>query len=80
MIKEEGMINSTFLILQVVNIGLMVLWVALVIRALMRLRHCELNETQRLAWTALIVFVPVLGAVAFWLVRPGDNRQGSRAA
>jgi hypothetical protein len=64
-------INWPLFIGQLCNIGLLFTWVALAIYALTRLRRAGLAQTPTVAWAALILLVPVLGAVAFLIVDPG---------
>jgi hypothetical protein len=40
--------------------------------ALWQLRHHQMPETARVVWAALIILVPLLGPIAFWLTRPGQ--------
>ena len=42
--------------------------------ALYYLRGRQLDETSRAVWALAIVIVPLMGAVAFALVRPGRLR------
>ena len=64
-------INVTLVLFQVLNLAILVAWVALAIRAFRQLRDAKMSETVRMGWAFLIVFIPVLGAVAFLSVRPG---------
>lgn len=49
------------------------LWLGLSIAALFMLRKRRLGDTARALWAILIVLVPVLGAIAFWIVSPNDE-------
>jgi len=51
-------------------------WMALSIYALLSLKSVHLNETARALWALLIVLVPILGAVAYLLVRPNEGGGG----
>jgi hypothetical protein len=55
------------------NLALVAAWIALAVLALVQLRRQKLNETARAIWAALVVVVPILGAIAFWIVRPGQE-------
>ena len=63
-------------VVQVVNVLILVGWLALTIVALIRLRHCQLDETVRVLWVIFVVLVPFVGALAFFIVRPGYPRPG----
>lgn len=69
-------VNTLLLGVQLFNILLLGIWILLSLLALRQLRGRALTETLRLGWAALIVLVPVVGAVAFFLVQPG--RTGDR--
>jgi hypothetical protein len=58
------------------NILLLCGWLVLAILALFRLRRRELPETTRAIWAALILLIPIGGALAFWIVRPGERFPG----
>jgi hypothetical protein len=50
-----------------------VLVLALVIGALVRLAQTQLDPIAKVLWAILIVFVPILGSIAFFLVVPGRS-------
>jgi len=54
-----------------------ILWLALSAIVLFDLRKKGMSETVRVLWTILVVCMPILGAIAYWIVRPGSsNEQG----
>jgi hypothetical protein len=65
------MMNISFILL--FNVILLAGWIVLAVLALVQLRRLDLNETARAIWAALVVVVPILGAIAFWIVRPGQE-------
>lgn len=68
-------INQLLLIAQLVNLFLFllfILWPILTIVALFGLRQRKLEAIPRALWAMTIVFMPVLGAAAFWIVRPEE--------
>ncbi len=48
-------------------------WPALSIIGLLGLRRRRLPATAQATWAVLIVIIPVMGTVAFWLVNPGEK-------
>ncbi len=64
-------INFTLVLFQLLNLIVLVVWLVLAIRAFRQLRDAKMSEGVRIGWAFLIVFFPVLGAVAFLSVRPG---------
>ena len=66
-------INHGFLAALLLTLALLVAWVALAIRALRRLGRRNVGEGTRLLWAAIIVLVPLLGALAFLLSNPKDQ-------
>ena len=65
-------INWGFLIIQVLIVGC---WPFLSLIALFVLRQKRLTGTNQVLWALLIVAVPVLGALAFFIVKPVENDQ-----
>ena len=67
------MARAPFLFAVIVNLlllGLLLLWPILSIVALVGLRQRPLSDVPKALWAALVVAVPILGAVAFWVVDP----------
>lgn len=64
-------INETFLISQLCFVGFFLLGFLVGLVALFQLRVRSMADTAKAIWAALIVFVPLAGAVAFWIVAPG---------
>lgn len=48
-------------------------WIAVSIPALLMLRKRHLGEVALALWAILIVMVPILGAIAFWIISPNDE-------
>ena len=71
-------INLGYLIVQLFNFLLIGGWLILALFALFQLRDHELPETARAIWAALILFVPIVGALAFWIVKPGKQFPGRK--
>ncbi|MBI4732941.1 MAG: PLDc N-terminal domain-containing protein [Chloroflexi bacterium] len=64
-------VNVRFLVVQVLSLVLLVGWPVLSILALVGLRkRTKLHATARALWALMIVSVPILGAIAYWIVRP----------
>lgn len=56
---------------QTINLGITLLWLVLMGIALTVLRRISLSDEAKALWAGLIVLIPFLGAVAFWIVAPG---------
>jgi hypothetical protein len=68
-------INIRFLIVQLLSLSFLLGWIVLSILALFSLRErTKLHATARVLWAILIVCVPVLGAIAYWIVRPDADQ------
>ena len=66
-------INWSILIINLLLVGS---WPLFSIIALFGLRRSHLKGTNQVLWTLLVVAVPVLGALAFFIVKPnGDDDQ-----
>lgn len=67
-------INWPLLAAQLLNIVLLLAWITLAFIALRQLRYRQLDEWPRALWATLIILIPVVGASAFLIVRPGAQR------
>lgn len=68
---QEG-ISWPFLVIQIVNIVLALSWIILIFVAFVKMRQRRLGELAHILWVIVIIFVPVLGALAFLITRPGS--------
>ena len=69
-------LDRTVWALQIVNFLILAGWLVLTIVALTRLRRCQLDDTARVLWVIVILLIPLLGALAFFVVSPGKPRPG----
>jgi hypothetical protein len=67
-------LDRTVWALQIVNFLILAGWLVLDIVALTRLRRCRLDDAARVLWVIVILLIPLLGALAFFIVRPGKPR------
>ena len=65
-------INWGILIINVLIVGS---WPFFSIIALLALRRSHITETNQALWALLVVAIPILGALAFSLVKPSENNQ-----
>jgi hypothetical protein len=65
-------INWGYLIIQLLIFGL---YPILSLVALFALRRSRVTGITQVLWALLIVAIPVLGAWAFFIVKPTDNSQ-----
>lgn len=72
-------INWGYLLVTIFNLILLLGWPLFAILTLLQLRRREMPEVARAIWVALIIIVPYLGALAYWLVKPEEKpaQQGS---
>lgn len=54
------------------NIGLLLSWLILSIVALFNLRKRPLSASAKALWTLVVLVIPILGAVALFIVNPID--------
>jgi hypothetical protein len=73
---EFQSINWLLVTFYLFNIGLAVVWIILMLRALGRVDEAPLQESQRLIWAVVIVTVPIIGAMAFLAAYPGKKANG----
>lgn len=65
--------NVRFLVFQMLNCLVLLAWLGLSIAALLGLRKKSMDETARVLWTLVILAIPIMGAVAFWIVTPKNE-------
>ena len=71
MIESLG-INWVYLVIPIFIFGL---YLILSLNALFALRRSLITGVSQVLWALLIVVVPVLGALAFFIVKPGENNK-----
>ena len=59
--------------LQIINALLLIVWVIMAVVTLFQLRGKNLPATPKAIWALIILGIPILGAVAFFIVKPEDN-------
>ncbi len=69
---EHVGVHPAFFLIQLCNFALLLTWLVASVVALLQLRKAELPPTAAAIWAAVICIVPVLGAIAFFIVRPGE--------
>lgn len=65
---EQIGINVPYLILQLTGILLAGIWLWLVITSLIKLGKVDMPPLPRFLWVALIICIPFLGSLAYYLV------------
>lgn len=58
------------------NLLLLIAWIVMGIIALIKPRNRMLPPTAKAIWT-LVVLIPILGAIAFFIVHPTDSTTSS---
>lgn len=61
--------------INIINLLIIGSWPLFSIIALLALRRSHLTGTNQALWAFLIVAVPILGALAFFIVRPSEKNQ-----
>jgi hypothetical protein len=67
--------NFGYLFVSLFNLLILAGWIVLVVLALVQLRHRQMADAARGIWAGLIVIVPLGGALAFLIVRPGKSEE-----
>ncbi len=68
-----------FLFNQLFNIVLLIGWPILSVLAIFDLRRRNIAGSTQALWTLIILIIPFLGAIAFWLVQPNHGIEGERS-
>jgi hypothetical protein len=69
-------INFGFLLLQCLNFLFLLGWPVLSIVTILAIKKRQLAETTQAVWV-LISLIPFLGAIAFWLIQPGNSKNSN---
>lgn len=64
--------NPGFIIVQIINLALILAWLVLVLIALFSLKRRNLSPTAKGIWALVIMIVPLMGAISFFIVQPRD--------
>jgi uncharacterized ion transporter superfamily protein YfcC len=68
--------TNVLALVQFANIAILVLWPTLSIIALLKLRVKEsFTDWVRIAWTLIIIVVPILGAISFLIATPANQNK-----
>jgi len=60
----------------ILNIIIILAWIVLAILCLINLGKRQMPETPKALWALIILIIPVFGAIAFLIVRPGEELPG----
>ena len=68
--SQFGLLTAAW---QVLNLLILIGWLALTVVALVTLGSRQLAPMIEWLWTALVILVPILGSLAFFIVAPGKT-------
>ena len=68
--SQFGLLTAAW---QVLNLLILIGWLALTVVALVTLGRRQLAPMIEWLWTALVILVPILGSLAFFIVAPGKT-------
>ena len=69
--------NLLTLLWQVVNLLLLIAWPALIFVALFALRGRRLEPLVQVLWAIVVIVIPILGPLAFFIVAPGKREESA---
>lgn len=67
-------ISTGYLVSAIFSLLILTVWIVLVVYALFALRKRSLPSTAAAIWTAMIICIPLFGALAFLIVKPENSR------
>ena len=68
-------INLGFLLVQILSLLVAFGWIAFAIVSLFNLRTRKMTGTPLVLWVLIICAIPVLGALAYWIIKPSADHQ-----
>jgi len=60
-------------LLQGINILILLAWIVLTIVTLFLLKDRNLSATNKVLWVIVVCCIPILGAVAFFIIQPAEG-------
>jgi hypothetical protein len=70
---ETSSVPFPLFLSQLFNLLVSLAWLLLLGTALWRLRFASISAEAKALWAGLIIIIPFLGAIAFWVVAPGRS-------
>lgn len=67
--------NFAIYVAQIVNILLLVSWIVLSLISLVKIRNSPLSSTAKAIWVLIVICVPILGAIALFIVNPSESTE-----
>ena len=58
----------------ILNVLIILAWIVLAIFCLINLGKRQMPETPKALWALIILIIPVFGAIAFLIVKPGSDQ------
>ncbi|MEW5827298.1 MAG: PLDc N-terminal domain-containing protein [Chloroflexota bacterium] len=68
-------LNAGYFLVQLLNLGVLCGWPLLSLGTLFALRQQKLTGLQQAIWVLIVLVVPFIGALAYWIVKPAAENQ-----
>ena len=72
---ENWGFNTGFLVIQLFNLALLCGWPIFSLVTLFALKNKKLTGTKQAIWVLIVVAVPFLGSLAYWIVQPAEESE-----
>lgn len=72
---ENWGINTGFLMIQLLNLLLLCGWPIFSLATLFALKNKNLAGTRQAIWVLIVIAVPFLGSLAYWMIQPEEKAQ-----
>lgn len=66
-------LDLSILLAQLINFIILGSWPLLSLITLLSLRHRKLRPLAQAIWVFIVLAIPILGAVAFWIINPSEE-------
>ncbi len=67
---EQTALQMGFLLVQMVSLAVILGWIILVFYYLANQKRFNLSATEKALWTLIVLAIPLLGGLAFVLIKP----------
>lgn len=72
---ENWGISTGFLMIQLFNLLLLCGWPIYSLVTLFALRSKNLTGTRQAIWVLIVIAIPFLGSLAFWIIQPAGEAE-----
>lgn len=74
--KVGGMLNFGMFSIQFLNLAILLGWLVMSVICLVKLSKNKLSANSKAIWTLIILLIPLMGSIAYLIVKPDEENAG----